>query len=210
MKEKMKIKKEIIQLNVEINKIKQKREEILNWVYLQIKVKENKLALPKYYITIIEANKEKIISIKRISKTVKGGRHIRFNALVVVGNLKGNYGFAIKKSNEVLDAIKKASKSAKNNICKVYISKGETIAHEVIGKYGSTKVYLKSAPIGTGIIAGGPVRAILELIGFKNIVSKVYGSRTSINVIRATHNAICILNNIYNVSKLRNNKLHKN
>lgn len=154
--------------------------------------------------------KEKIVSIKRISKTTKGGRHIRFNVLVVVGNLKGNYGFAIKKSNEVLDAIKKASKSAKNNICKVYISKGETIAHEVIGKYGSTKVYLKSAPVGTGIIAGGPVRAILELIGFKNIISKVYGSRTSINVIRATHNAICILNNIYNVNKLRNNKLHKN
>lgn len=159
-----------------------------------------------------EDYKEKIVSIKRISKTVKGGRHIRFNALVVVGNSKGSYGFAIKKGNEVLDAIKKALRTAKHNIHKTYISKkGETIAHEVVGKYGSTKVYLKSASIGTGIIAGGPVRAILELIGFKNIISKVYGSRTSINVIRATHNAICALNNIYNISKLRNkSQQHQN
>ena len=154
--------------------------------------------------------KEKIVSIKRISKTVKGGRHIRFNALVVVGNLKGNYGFAIKKGNEVLDAIKKALRTAKHNVYKVHISKGETIAHEVIGKFGPTKVYLKSAPVGTGIVAGGPVRAILELIGFKNVISKVYGSRSSINIIRATHNAFCILNNIYNVNKLRSrsNRLH--
>lgn len=147
--------------------------------------------------------KDKVVKVKRISKTVKGGRRIHFNALVVVGNLKGNYGFALKKSNEVSTAIKKALKSAQNNIYTVRINDGDTIAHDVFGKYGATTVFLKSAPIGTGIIAGGPTRAILELIGFKNIISKVYGSRTSINVIRATHNAICKLKSINLTNKLR-------
>lgn len=150
--------------------------------------------------------KDKVVKVNKISKTVKGGRRLHFNALVVVGNLKGNYGFALKKSNEVSTAIKKALKSAQNNIYNVHISSGDTIAYDVFGKYGATKVFLKSAPVGTGIIAGGPTRAILELIGFKNIISKVYGSRTSINVIRATHNAICKLKTIYLTNKIRNSK----
>ncbi|MCQ2796198.1 MAG: 30S ribosomal protein S5 [Bacilli bacterium] len=142
--------------------------------------------------------------MNRISKTVQGGRHMRFSALVVIGDKKGKYGFAMEKSGEVPDAIKKALEAAKHNMFTIHIvKKGFTIAHEVMGKYGATKVYLKPAPAGTGIIAGGPVRAILELGGLKNVVSKVYGARASINVIRATHNAIINLKSFRDVQTLR-------
>ena len=146
---------------------------------------------------------ERTVEINRISKTVQGGRHMRFSALVVIGDLKGKYGFAMEKSGEVPDAIKKALEAARHNTYRIHIVKGATIAHEVLGKYGATKVYLKPAPAGTGIIAGGPVRAILELAGLKNVVSKVYGARASINVIRATHNAIGQLKSYHDVVTLR-------
>ena len=133
--------------------------------------------------------KQRIISVNRISKTVKGGRHMHFNALVAIGK-DGEYGFAISKSNEVSDAIKKALEKAHRFIQKVTIVNNGTILHEVIGVYNATTVYLKPAVEGTGIIAGGSVRAILELSGFKNVISKIYGAKNSINAIRATHEAI--------------------
>jgi len=146
---------------------------------------------------------ERIVDINRISKTVQGGRHMRFSALAVIGDHKGRYGFAMEKSGEVPDAIKKSLEAARHNLHNLHIVKGATIAHEVMGKYGATKVYLKPAPAGTGIIAGGPVRAILELAGLKNVVSKVYGARASINVIRATNNAISQLKSYRQIQTLR-------
>lgn len=149
---------------------------------------------------------ERVVDINRISKTVQGGRHMRFSALVVIGNGKGRYGFAMEKSGEVPDAIKKSLEAARHNLYNLHIVKGATIAHEVMGKYGATRVYLKPAPAGTGIIAGGPVRAILELAGLKNVVSKVYGARASINVIRATHDAISQLKSYRQIQELRGKK----
>jgi small subunit ribosomal protein S5 len=129
---------------------------------------------------------ERVVEINRISKTTAGGKNMRFSALVVIGDGHGKYGFANAKSGEVPDAIKKSLAQAQKKMYRIHIVKGGTIAHEVEGKFGATKVVLKPARPGTGIIAGGAVRAILELAGIKNVVSKVYGSRTSINVIRAT------------------------
>ena len=111
---------------------------------------------------------------------------MRFSALAVVGDGNGKYGFALSKSGEVPDAIKKALAKARKNMVTIDIAKNGTISHDVEGIYGSTKVVLKPARPGTGIVAGGPVRAIAELAGLKNLVSKVYGSRAPINVIRAT------------------------
>ena len=128
---------------------------------------------------------------------------MKFAALVVVGNGKGKFGFATGKSGEVPDAIKKAVERAKKNLFFVKMSKGSTITHDVVGVFGATKVYLKPAPDGTGIIAGGSVRAILELAGVKNVYSKIYGSRTSINVIRATTAAITSLKSFKDVEALR-------
>ena len=130
---------------------------------------------------------ERVVQINRVSKTTQGGKNVRFSALVVIGDGKGKYGFANSKSGEVPDAIKKSLEQAKKNMSYVNIVKGGTIAHDVVGKFGATTVVLKPAKPGTGIVAGGAVRAILELAGIKNVVSKVYGSRSSINVIRATN-----------------------
>ncbi len=143
---------------------------------------------------------ERVVFINRVSKTVKGGRRMKFTALVVVGDHKGKYGFALAKAAEVPDAIKKASEAARKTLYSIHLVKGNTISHEIVGKYGACNVYLKPAPEGTGIIAGGPVRAILELAGVQNVCSKVYGSRAPINIIRATNQG---LNNLksYKVMK---------
>ena len=133
---------------------------------------------------------ERVVFINRVSKTVKGGRRMKFTALVVIGDHKGRYGFALGKAAEVPDAIKKASEAAKKNLFKVHIVKGNTISHEVVGKFGACNVYLKPAPEGTGIIAGGPVRAVLELAGVHNVCSKVYGSRAPINIVRAVNQGL--------------------
>ncbi|MCQ3035079.1 MAG: 30S ribosomal protein S5 [Bacilli bacterium] len=146
---------------------------------------------------------ETVVTINRISKTVKGGRRMRFSALIVIGNKKGKYGFGTGKAAEVPDAIKKALESAKKNTASFKIVKGDTIPHEVVGEYGACKVFLKPAPEGTGIIAGGPVRAILELAGIRNVYSKVYGSRAPINIIRATHNGLSNLKSYAQVQALR-------
>lgn len=146
---------------------------------------------------------ETVVEINRIAKTVKGGRRMRFSALVVIGNKKGKYGFGTGKAAEVPDAIKKALEAAKRNTYEFHIVKGGTLAHEIIGKFGACQVFLKPAPEGTGIIAGGPVRAILELAGIRNVTSKVYGSRAPINIIRATHNGLSNLKSYKSVQALR-------
>lgn len=139
---------------------------------------------------VVKEYEERVVAINRVTKVVKGGKRMKFSALVVIGNGKGKFGFATGKSGEVPDAIKKAVDKAKRNLIDIEIVNGGTLAHEIIGKFGATNVFLKPAPEGTGIIAGGPVRAILELAGVKNIYSKVYGSRTKINIIRATASAL--------------------
>jgi small subunit ribosomal protein S5 len=146
---------------------------------------------------------ERVVSINRISKTVKGGRHMRFAALVVLGDGRGNFGFGTGKAAEVPDAIKKAEESAKRNMFHISIVKNGTISHDVVGAFGAAQVFLKPAPEGTGVIAGGPVRAVLELAGIKNIYSKVYGSRTPINCIRATVNGLVSLKTSAQVASLR-------
>ena len=145
---------------------------------------------------------ERIVYINRVSKTVKGGRRMRFSALVVIGDGKGRYGFAQAKAQEVPDAIKKALEAAKRNVKNLDIV-NDTIPHEINGKFGACKVFLKPAPAGTGIIAGGPVRAILELAGVKNVYSKVYGSRAAINIVRSTDNGLQNLRSRETIKKLR-------
>lgn len=133
---------------------------------------------------------ERIVAIKRISKTTKGGRVMRFSALVIVGDKKGTIGFGMGKSNEVPDAIKKAIKNANNNLVKVKMNKRGTVYHEVIGKHGASTLLLKPAPVGKGIVAGGAARAVVELAGFQDVYAKSLGSNTPINVIRATINGL--------------------
>ena len=146
---------------------------------------------------------ETVVTVRRVSKTVKGGRNMRFTALVVVRNGKGTVGFGTGKAKEVPDAIKKALEAAKKNLYKVPMVKGDTFPHYIEGKFGACKVVMKPAPDGTGIVAGGPVRAVLELAGIKNIYSKVYGSRNSINMVRATVNGITNLKTTAKVNALR-------
>ena len=146
---------------------------------------------------------ERVVFINRVSKTVKGGRRMKFTALVVVGDHKGKYGFALAKAAEVPDAIKKASEAARKKLYSIHLVKGNTISHEIVGKFGACNVYLKPAPEGTGIIAGGPVRAILELAGVQNVCSKVYGSRAPINIIRATNQGLNNLKSYKTMKELR-------
>lgn len=133
---------------------------------------------------------EKIVEIKRISKTTKGGRVMRFSALAIIGDKKGIVGFGMGKSNEVPDAIKKAIKNANNNLFTIKMNKRGTVFHEVVGKHGASKVLLKPAPTGKGIVAGGAARAVVELAGFQDIYAKSLGSNTPINLIRATINGL--------------------
>ena len=129
--------------------------------------------------------KDKLVSINRITKVVKGGRRFAFSALVVVGNQIGSIGVGQGKAKQVPDAIKKATETAKNNLLKISLRDGRTLHHDVLGKDGAGKVLLRSAPSGTGIIAGGPIRAACEVLGIKDIVAKSLGSSNPRNVIRA-------------------------
>ena len=146
---------------------------------------------------------EKVVKISRVTKVIKGGKRMRFSALVVIGDGKGRYGYGLGKSGEVPEAIKKAIASARKNLKKIEIAKGGTITHPIKGKFGAAQVFLKPAPEGTGLIAGGAVRAILELAGIKNVYSKVYGSRTQANVVKATMDGLSQLKTYSEVSLLR-------
>ena len=129
--------------------------------------------------------KDKLVSINRITKVVKGGRRFAFSALVVVGDQTGSIGVGHGKAKQVPDAIKKATETAKNSLVKIPLREGRTLHHDVLGKDGAGKVLLRSAPSGTGIIAGGPIRAACEVLGIKDIVAKSLGSSNPINVLRA-------------------------
>ncbi len=129
--------------------------------------------------------KDKLVSINRITKVVKGGRRFAFSALVVVGNQNGSIGIGQGKAKQVPDAIKKATETAKNSLSKIPLRDGRTLHHDVLGKSGAGKVLLRAAPSGTGIIAGGPVRAACEVLGVKDIVAKSLGSSNPINVLKA-------------------------
>jgi len=146
---------------------------------------------------------DQVISINRVTKVTRGGRQFRFSVTVVVGDHKGKVGLGSGKANEIPEAIKKAIKKAEKNIVKVPIVDGRTIPHEYIGKSGAAKVLLKPASKGTGVKAGGPVRAVLELAGIHDILSKSLGSKTKINTARATIEALKNQQTIEKVAMLR-------
>ena len=152
---------------------------------------------------------EEVISIGRVTKVTKGGRHFRFSAVVVVGDRKGKVGLGTGKSNEVPDAIKKASQAAAKNVVKVSIVDERTIPHEAIGVCGASRVMLKPATKGTGVKAGGPVRSVLEMAGVKDILSKSLGSSTKVNMAYATLEALKSQKTVEQVARLRGKKVEE-
>lgn len=146
--------------------------------------------------------KEKVVKIGRVTKVVKGGRNFRFSALVVVGDEKGNVGAGMGKAVEIPDAIRKGIDDAKKNMIKVPLVE-TSLPHEIIGKYGAAKVLIKPAAPGTGVIAGGPVRAVLELAGVRDVRAKCLGSNNAINIVKATIVGLSNMRTIAEVAKDR-------
>ena len=157
--------------------------------------------------TIIDASQfeleEKVVSIKRVTKVVKGGRNFRFTALVVVGDGNGHVGAGLGKAAEIPEAIRKGKEDAMKKLVSVAINETGSITHDYVGKFGSAEVLLKKAPEGTGVIAGGPARAVIELAGIKNIRTKSLGSRNKQNVVLATIAGLSELKTPEEVARLR-------
>ena len=151
--------------------------------------------------------RDKLVSINRITKVVKGGRRFTFSALVVVGNYAGSVGVGYAKAKQVPDAIKKATQNAKGNLIKIPLREGRTLHHDILAKDGAGKVLLRSAPSGTGIIAGGAIRATCEVIGIKDIVAKSMGSSNPINVLRACIKGLKNQNSPKFIANLRGKKI---
>ncbi len=150
---------------------------------------------------------DRVIHVNRVSKTVKGGKRFAFAALVVVGDQKGRLGFAHAKAKEVPDAIKKATERARRNLIRVPLREGRTLHHDVLGTFGAGHVTLRTAPAGTGIIAGGPMRAIFEVMGIQDVVAKCTGSSNPHNMVRATFNALTSLYSPRTVAAKRGKKV---
>jgi small subunit ribosomal protein S5 len=155
---------------------------------------------------VVDANlsslKDQVVSINRVTKVVKGGKNLSFSALVVVGDANGHAGFGMGKAREVPMAIRKAIEQAKKNLIRLNL-KGTTIPHQVIGRYGSGQVLLKPAPEGTGLIAGGPVRAVMEVAGIQNVLTKSLGTSNPHNVVKATFAALLSLKDAGKVAAQR-------
>jgi small subunit ribosomal protein S5 len=167
-----------------------------------MKIKRKKVSIAELELS------EKIVTINRVAKVVKGGRRFSFNALAVIGDGKGHVGIGFGKANEVPDAIDKSKEDAKKNVFKVNVHKN-TIPHQVIGKFKSAKVILKPAAPGTGIIAGASVRAVLERAGVSDVLSKAQGSRNPVNLVKATLDGLLQLRSFEEAAKIRDVPLSK-
>lgn len=150
---------------------------------------------------------ERLVGINRVAKVVKGGRRFGFAALMVVGDQKGRVGTGHSKAKEVPDAIKKAAQQARNNMIRVPLREGRTLHHDVAGRSGAGRVYLRSAPPGTGIIAGGPLRAIFEALGIQDVVAKSIGSSNPYNMVNATFDALSRIQSPRHVASRRGKKV---
>jgi small subunit ribosomal protein S5 len=150
---------------------------------------------------------DKLVHINRVAKVVKGGKRFGFAALVVIGDQKGRVGFGHGKAREVPEAIRKATESAKRNLTRVALREGRTLHHDIAGRHGAGRVYLRAAPAGTGIIAGGPMRAVFETLGIQDVVAKSIGSSNPYNMVRATFDALKHQDSPRSVAARRNLKV---
>lgn len=150
---------------------------------------------------------EKVIKLSRVAKVVKGGRRFSFSALVAVGDGNGSVGLGFGKANEVADAIGKATQGARKNLVKISLTKRMTIPYETIGQFKSSRVVMRPASPGTGVIAGGAVRAIMEAAGIKDVLTKILGSKNQMNVAKAAYGALVEIKNIKDIAKKRGKKM---